>query len=298
MTLTQVTQVEEGNTITSSPTPTFSETKLDKQRARKWCFTLFNYNNDTKLSILKLKNCQYIFGEEICPTTNRKHLQGYLEFKNPVFFSSIQKQFPGIHLEKTRGSLEDNYNYCSKENNYQTNIKIKKNVIHASDDEKDNLYPWQTYIIENVLNKPIDKRKIYWIYDKNGNNGKSWLCKHILNEYNKCIYFTGGKSSDITSQILLCEDYDPEICLFDLPRTSEGKVSYNGIEQCKNGLVNSGKYKGGFKLFKHPHVFIFANYKPDLNSLSLDRWNIFEIKNKELSKVGIPTSENEEKIML
>lgn len=48
---------------------------------RRLTFTLFNYQ-ETDINRLKgwmEENCKYgIFGEEICPNTGRKHLQGYL----------------------------------------------------------------------------------------------------------------------------------------------------------------------------------------------------------------------------
>lgn len=277
MLLPQVSQVEEGNTNPSSPTQSSQDKKPKDSKCRKWCFTLFDVSDATKKTILSMKNCKYIFGLEVCPSTGREHFQGYFEFKDAKRFSTLKNMFPSIHLEPARGSMEQNYDYCSKDNKYVTNFILKKNVEIIEWNLDHPLRNWQQKIIDS-FNKP-NYRQITWIFDKKGNNGKSWLCQYILSNYNDCIYFTGGKASDITSQILLCEDFSPKICLFDLPKSSEGMVSYNGIEQCKNGLVNSPKYKGGFKAFGfHPHVIIFANYMPDQSKLISDRWNIINLE--------------------
>lgn len=74
------------------------------------------------------------------------------------------------------------------------------------------LYDWQVKLV-NLLNEP-DRRTINWIVDTKGNKGKTTLCKHFIENYEDVIYFSGGKSTDIASQILLAE-FDPKICLFD-----------------------------------------------------------------------------------
>ena len=49
------------------------------------------------------------------------------------------------------------------------------------------------------------------------------------------------------------------------------------LEQIKNGMIYSGKYEGGQCLFESPHIVIFANSKPEIENMSIDRWNIKEI---------------------
>jgi len=47
----------------------------------------------------------------------------------------------------------------------------------------------------------------------------------------------------------------------------------------KDGVVFSGKYEGGARLFPPPHVIIFANFLPDFTKLSADRWVIRTLLN-------------------
>ena len=101
------------------------------------------------------------------------------------------------------------------------------------------------------------------------------MTKYILNKFPHTHYFSGGKANDIAFQ-LIKNKWDPDVCIFNFPRTSEGAV-YNAIEQLKDGLVFSSKYEGGVKMFNPPHVIIFANWLPDVKTLSEDRWNIVNI---------------------
>lgn len=52
---------------------------------------------------------------ETCPTTGKKHLQGFVYAWKPMRFSVWKKVFPGAHLEEMRGRFRDNAAYCSKE---------------------------------------------------------------------------------------------------------------------------------------------------------------------------------------
>lgn len=211
---------------------------------------------------------KYIIGHETCPTTGKKHLQGYIEAETK--FRPLEKfKEKDVHWEKRKGTREQNIKYCSKEGNYKSNFIVKKKIGELKMDEFI-LQKWMLDILA-YIEGPRDMRKIMWICDEEGGKGKSRLCKYILENYDDVIYFTGGKNTDITSQILE-STIEPKLCLFDLPRSNEGHISYNALEQIKNGLVNSPKYKGGFKAFENPHVVVFANFEPQKDLLSEDRW--------------------------
>lgn len=259
-----------GNTNSNAPKP--------NTRNRAWCFTYNNPVISLKGISTILEKYNYVVGEEIAPTTGTKHFQGYFNHKDSLTFNKVKNLLPhGCHISKAFGSEEQNYIYCSKEGNYITNIKLKKRVQPLKETVECNLKEWQQNII-NILDGERDRRTINWVVDEKGNNGKTWLCKYILSNYHNCFYFRGGKANDIASQVIKQEDYNPEICLFDLPRTCEGSVSYNSLEQLKDGLIHTNKYEGGFKVFDSPHVIVFANFEPELEKLSKDRWNVINIK--------------------
>ena len=95
-------------------------TTILKLRARAWCFTCFDFEERYEKILLNLqKSKYYIIGKEICKSTNREHLQGYVYFNNAITGKSLQKKLgANDHIEVAKGSPEDNKTYCSKENNF------------------------------------------------------------------------------------------------------------------------------------------------------------------------------------
>jgi hypothetical protein len=49
---------------------------------------------------------------------------------------------------------------------------------------------------------------------------------------------------------------------------------YSLMEDLKDGLMFSGKYDGGPKLFDSPMVVVFANWEPDYTKWSADRYDV------------------------
>lgn len=270
--LNTVKHSEEGNTSNSSSRDT---------RSRAWCFTLNNYTEDDIIFFTDTLNTEkYAFQEEICPTTGTPHLQGMIYFKNDRKFSDMKQLNRRAHWKKTicaKSSLV----YCSDEGKQRPEnarqfikgFKVKKKLKLINEN---NLYPYQKTIL-NICSTEPDNRSIYWIWEPTGNVGKTSIIKLLLHKFKDNIHYcSGGKASDICYQINEMDE-DCNIFLMNLPRSAEGKVSYNGIEQVKDGLTSSPKYKGGFKIFNPPHVFIFSNFPPDINEISKDKWKIFEI---------------------
>jgi len=92
-----------------------------KQVSRKtfYCFTLFNYENIEEEINRQLKTLckQYLYGREICPTTKKKHLQGFFSLKKPMRITEIK--IPGKpKLIACSGSEEQNEIYCSKDKDF------------------------------------------------------------------------------------------------------------------------------------------------------------------------------------
>ena len=183
-----------------------------------------------------------------------------------------------IHWEKTK-CLKGAIGYCCdpEKRAVPADIWIKGWSLPKPLKLIKELRPWQQNIM-NILETEPDERTIHWFWESVGNVGKTSLIKYILNKHPKTHYFCGGKAADIAYQIIK-NKWDPEICLFGLPRTAEGAVSYNALEQLKDGLVFSPKYEGGTRMFNSPHVLVFANWLPDKSKLSEDRWNIINIDN-------------------
>lgn len=51
---------------------------------------------------------------ERAPTTGQLHLQGFLVMKKKSTFSVVRGLLPGVHIERARGTQQQNKDYCSK----------------------------------------------------------------------------------------------------------------------------------------------------------------------------------------
>lgn len=253
---------------------------------RSFCFTLNNWTQseyDTILAYFKSHKSQYIIGKEV-GTKGTAHLQGYVRFAKSQKWDKIKEVCTRAHLEKAKGSIEQNYTYCSKDNNFTTNItniristeRLMRIVLDAEYKDVE-WHSWQRHVLNTIELKP-DKRKINFIIDYKGNTGKSYLCKYIAIVHD--VILATGKSQDIFHAIktfIEAKGRHPSIFLIDVPRYNVGYLNYGTIEQLKNGFIFSGKYEGGQFIFPIPHIFIFMNEMPDLTTLSEDRYDITQL---------------------
>lgn len=260
-------------------------------QSRKWCITINNYSSKELQEIqdtFKYKKWKYIIGEEIGLKCETPHLQIYFESRSPIKFSYIKKLFPKAHIEKARGTIKQNVEYCSKENNYTTNIdlspkqtfndKLKQKIMNKKY-KNVKWYKWQQDILNLIKTEP-DDRTIHWYYETKGNVGKSFLAKFIAMNYNTII--AEGKKNDIFNQVkgMLDDEKEPKIIILDICRHNEEFTNYGVLESLKNGMMYSGKYEGGQCIFDDVHVIVFSNHLPQEDKMSKDRWHIVEINNE------------------
>ena len=145
--------------------------------------------------------------------------------------------------------------------------------------EYESLREWQRYFVDELKEKELEYRHVYWVYDTVGNVGKSYLARYFMVHFDALI-FSGGKISD------MMYGYNGQgVVVFDLSRTmapgddNRGPVDavYAMIERLKNGFMYSTKYSSVQKVFAPPHIVVFSNFAPDRAKLSLDRWRVTEI---------------------
>lgn len=137
---------------------------------------------------------------------------------------------------------------------------------------------WQGDILSLLQTDP-DWRTVYWYWEVEGNVGKSFLATYIYLHYPTII--CQGKSGDVVHQIAKYieeEKKNPQVLIYDIPRTNEQYVSYALMERIKNGLVFDGKYETARLLLPPIHVIVFANFPPDQTKMSEDRWFTFKIE--------------------
>lgn len=93
-------------------------------QARRFCLTLNNWteNEYSKISDYLTTKAFWIIGKEV-GESGTPHLQIYFESKTPIKFKTLKNVCNRLHIEKAKGNRRQNYEYCSKDNDFKTNIK-------------------------------------------------------------------------------------------------------------------------------------------------------------------------------
>lgn len=293
---------------------TKSQAKRDTQRLY-WFFTWNHYGGvetGDKLNEICERECEWwVFQEEIAPTTGTPHLQGCLKLKDKRRLSELKNIFGDkIHWEPTRDT-EASKQYCSKIDSAKPDGKLWRSTNRSTTKEWNKrrrdykkelkvistLYNWQRKLNEWLLEEP-DDRKIIWIFNRDGNVGKTVLCKYLITKH-RVVLATGGTCKDLACMLALHEKNGFDLndkfsfILNVAKETDVNKISYKALESIKDGLLSSPKYESCTMVFNSPHVVVFANDMPVVSKLSKDRWAIYEVINDDLCEINITELEND-----
>lgn len=151
------------------------------------------------------------------------------------------------------------------------------------------LYPWQEEVKSRCMADP-DDRTINYIWDPEGNTGKSKFSKYMC-YHHKALMLPWGKTGDLLN--LVIKRGGKDIYLFDLSRSRPQDWARDDIaaamEQVKNGHVVNLKYETDDFMMNPPHVWCFSNQPPNLSSISIDRWKVWKITRPGLGleRVGL-----------
>ena len=238
---------------------------MKEGRTRKWCFTA--YKLDECLS-LKDSNPEYIcWGVEKCPTTQRIHYQGFIAYKNAKKLNELKKRAPTTHFEQTKGTVEQNIKYCSKDGEFiehgerpkeRGQTKEHELVMTKSSAELLRNHPltWARYhraihareallARENRHYKPID---VWWCYGDTG-TGKSKFA--FEKEAVPIIYSNGFFSDWGDARILALEEFRGGIPYSILLALTDGYHGYYTVN-----------IKGGQKVIDIDRIIITSPYEP------------------------------------
>lgn len=164
--------------------------------------------NGVKVYLMSLKAFRYgIACKEIAPTTKHEHIHIYVQYNRSVRL--CLKELNGAHLEKCRGTPQQNVAYIKKDGDiiWETGEFKKKGaksieeVKLMSKDEREKL-PLSYYNIVQKINNdeeknlnPLDyykKIEVYWVYGESGVGKTKWciddMVKNEIKEFNEVKY--------------------------------------------------------------------------------------------------------------
>jgi len=179
--------------------------------SRKWVMTLFNFSDYEHLPKIVFHESLYkyiILGKEVCPTTGKEHIQGYVHFKHRAYsMTSLSAIFGDQgHFEIAKGDDVQNKFYCNKDNNVvyeygdavgskqgaRTDLKVLKDKILSGDRISECLdmisNHQQLKFAESLLKyqKPKQKfkaKKVVWVYGPTGSGKTRYCMDHTDDDY-------------------------------------------------------------------------------------------------------------------
>jgi len=275
---------EEGNKTSSSVDPDSSKRE---PLSAKWTFTQqvegvseMDLMDQCSRMVQAFEPYLYVFQLERGEETGKLHWQGFVQAQKRFRFLERFKKKLGLNFAKVaNGNEQHNLRYCNKDETFvghrHTNIEKLLDPLEGRE-----LYPFQRQVLDIVASNEIEDRPVYWFWNAEGCNGKTAVAKHVIMNHPRRAILLGGKASDMKNGVLNFIEkmgQPPKIVMLNLVRSLENFVSYQGIEEVKDGLFYSPKYEGGMVVMNPPILIIFANFEPDREKLSADRWRVYNV---------------------
>lgn len=259
-----------------------------KLQGKNWCFTDFDvsmlnymeyvsWHEDGLVSYL-------IIGKETCPTSGRKHLQGFCVFKTNKRFAAVKKLHPTTSWRLCKGTAQQNIVYCSKAGDFDTfgNPPMSKKEQGLRDKERwtdvirsaregtaAEEYPGE-YIRYNSTIKKLARHEYplwtevenVWIWGPTGTGKSRYVVDNFPGLYKKL----HNKWWD---------DYEEQevVLIDDLMPNTKGNMGGHLLNWCY-GHACRVEYKGGSRMIRPKKIFVTSNYSiaqcfPDLAPVSI-----------------------------
>lgn len=106
-----------------------TDNKPPKDRDNKWGFTAYEHQWQYFETMPEIV-AEWGWQTETCPTTDRKHYQGWMRLKRQARFAQMAKLFPGVHIEMA-DNLTALQAYCRKED-----TAVPGSAVHESSQSK------------------------------------------------------------------------------------------------------------------------------------------------------------------
>lgn len=257
---------------TKNTTNTAKVTKKRLATAAHWVFTYNNPPEDFIQLLHVVSEIKSFVVQKEVGQCGTPHLQGYIEFKRRVRAPAVIDWTSKIHWEICK-SIPKAIAYCQKNDTRVAGPWFKGLTPLRAVQDKFTFKQWQLELLD-ILSTTPHPRKIYWYCDLEGGKGKTEIAKWLA--INRGAVVLGGKGADMKDAIARMRQY-PDIIIIDVPRCTLGYISYQGIEEVKNGIFFSGKYESKMVTGPIPHLIVFANEEPNYGKLSKDRWEVIHL---------------------
>lgn len=267
-----------GDRLVAMPSITMATSEPTKElgKARGICFTVFNYESLLEDLRATAKDAEYcVLGYEVCPDTKRKHIQGYIHYKNQRSLKAFSKSLKNCHVEVARGSPKQASEYCKKDKNFEEygvlpvqghrtdwTVALKTleeggSVIDCIRDQP-HLMPCQRALRETkmMLLEPKNRDvEVIVLYGKGGVGKTRWAYDHYPDLYKKPSNewwdgYTGQKT------VLLDDFY--------------GWIKYHDLLTVLDRYAINLPYKGGHVWAQYDRVIITSNDHP--KKWYLNKW--------------------------
>ena len=152
------------------------------------------------------------------------------------------------------------------------------------------LRPWQKDAFDLFWWIP-DDRTVHWIYDEEGNSGKSWFQNYVqayFGYHRVARIDLRIKHADILNVLRKRSLATTSIFLFNDSRSASGNGVdlYRILGDVKDGQAVATKYDSKNISFKTPNtVMVFSTAYPNVDKLSRDRWRIYKVCKDKLSEL-------------
>lgn len=147
--------------------------------------------------------------------------------------------------------------------------------------DREDFFGWQESLYTDLMETP-DDRTVHYVYDPQGNNGKSSFVRYFLKNHSRDSIHLEGRVAD------MAHAYDGQRYVFiDIPRSAPDSTGtgvrwtpdhlYHFAEKLKNGFLFSGKFNSTVKTFRPPHVVFLSNAAPLTHLWTADRLHLIQI---------------------
>jgi len=183
-------------------------------QARSWVFTAFNYSEQTIFNLAEYKCLYIMYQTEICPTTLRPHLQGWIHFKSPKKARTLKKDFlPDLqpHFEPRKGTPEQNTTYCTKKESADPNYFFCERGDKPSQGERTDLKRLKEEIADGakVADILMDNPVMFHQYGRTIQAIEDTVNRKKVRDWmTTCTYIVGSTGSGKSR--FAFENYNPE----------------------------------------------------------------------------------------